>query len=264
MFCLSFYSSLSPPASQHQYPSIALGVEPLQSVCRMGTLTDITGNTSGTSKRRSTTPMASQALSGMASSENLGKKPPHFMSPTLSSTKQATSKPSKVSNRNSTPSASSSKPPSSGNWMSSAAKRVGFGRVGDGTPRSKKEGPSKQSKAVSFPDKVCQFLLISPFFVGGIGGRWRMQLDIVHYRARGSVAQLKLSSLISHISWARRMYCTTFAENILVVEQDTDRGPSLPHHPTAVSQILLPLAPAPPRSTRLLWTSHCRVLPSRR
>jgi len=38
--------------------------------------------------------------------------------------------------------------------MSSAAKRVGFNRVSDGTPRSKKEGPIKQSKALIFPDKV--------------------------------------------------------------------------------------------------------------
>ena len=128
----------------------------------MGTLTDITGNASKTSKRDSTASMASQALSGVLPSENLGKKLPHFMSPTVSSYKQTTSKTAKSSNPASPPSTGSSKQAGSGNWMSSAAKRVGFSRVGNGTPRSKKEGRSKQSKAVSFPDKVCSAVLHAP------------------------------------------------------------------------------------------------------
>ena len=132
----------------------------------MGALTDITGNASKTSKRDSTASMASmasQALGGVLPNENLGKKPPHFMSPTVSSSKQTTSKTAKSNNPASTPSTGSSKQAGSGSWMSSAAKRVGFSRVGDGTPRSKKEGRSKQSKAVSFPDKVCSALPHAPY-----------------------------------------------------------------------------------------------------
>ena len=115
-------------------------------------MTDNTGNAGGTGKRTSAASIASQALSGTASREILGKKAPRFMSPTVSSTKQATQRSSKVNNTPPDPSVSSSKP---GNWMSSAAKRVGFGRGADGTPRSKKGDPSKPPKGVVFPDKVC-------------------------------------------------------------------------------------------------------------
>ena len=54
----------------------------------------------------------------------------------------------------SVPSTKSTKAESSNAWMKSAAKRVGFRRNGDGTPRSKKEGPPKELKTISFPDKV--------------------------------------------------------------------------------------------------------------
>lgn len=129
----------------------------------MGTLTDITGNASNVSKRTSAASTASQALSSVAAGENLGKKPLHYMSPTVSSTKQTASRPSSLSNRALTPSAPASKQVGSGNWMASAAKRVGFSRVGDGIPRSKKEGLGKQSKGVIFPDKVgCFFSLSMP------------------------------------------------------------------------------------------------------
>ena len=120
----------------------------------MGTLADMAGNASNTSntiKRQSTASMASQALSGVTPSENLGKKSPHFMSPTVSSSKQSMSRSSRSAERTRTP-PSSLKAKTNANWVSSAAKRVGFSKIGDGTPKGKKEG--KQSKAVIFPDKV--------------------------------------------------------------------------------------------------------------
>ena len=118
----------------------------------MGKLSDITMNASNAGTRLSSSSMGYQTLDD--SSENLGKQVPRFMSPTVSSTKQSTSRP--ANGHASTPTAltSSAKARASGNWMSSAAKRVGLNRVGDGTPRSRKEALAKQPKAISFPDKV--------------------------------------------------------------------------------------------------------------
>ena len=117
----------------------------------MGKLSDITMNASNAGKRLSASSMGYQTLDD--SSENLGKKAPRFMSPTVSSTKQTNSR---LNGHGTTPSpmTSSAKARANGNWMSSAAKRVGLNRVGDGTPRSKKEAFAKQPKAISFPDKV--------------------------------------------------------------------------------------------------------------
>ncbi|KAL8787205.1 MAG: hypothetical protein Q9195_007896 [Heterodermia aff. obscurata] len=107
-------------------------------------------NASNTGKRLSASSMGYQTLDD--SSENLGKKSPRFMSPTVSSTKQTNSRPS---GHVGTPSPlnSSTRARASGNWMSSAAKRVGLNRVHDGTPRSRKEALARQPKAISFPDK---------------------------------------------------------------------------------------------------------------
>ena len=118
----------------------------------MGKLSEITMNASN-GKRLSASSMGYQTLDD--SSENLGKKAPRFMSPTVSSTKQTNVRPN---GHGSTPSplTSSAKARANGNWMSSAAKRVGLNRVGDGTPRSRKEALAKQPKALSFPDKVRQ------------------------------------------------------------------------------------------------------------
>ena len=118
----------------------------------MGKLSDITMNASNTGKRLSASSMGYQTLDDP--SENLGKNTPRFMSPTVSSTKQTNSRPSNGHGSTSTPLTSSAKARASGNWMSSAAKRVGIHRVGDGTPRSRKEALAKQPKAISFPDKV--------------------------------------------------------------------------------------------------------------
>lgn len=120
----------------------------------MGKLSDITANASNTGSRLSAASMGYQSLDGAPSSENLAKKSPHFMSPTVSSTKQVNAKPSNAPGSTSTPLTSSAKARASGNWMASAAKRVGFSRASDGTPHSKKEGFAKPPKAISFPDKV--------------------------------------------------------------------------------------------------------------
>lgn len=125
----------------------------------MAALTNTTGvDASMIRERYPSVSMPSQVPDVLSQTENLGKstpREPRFMSPTVSSTKQTTVKASKHGNSTTIPSASSSKHSGSGNWMSLAAKRVGLGRTGDGHPRSKKEGRSKQPmKAVSFPDKV--------------------------------------------------------------------------------------------------------------
>lgn len=118
----------------------------------MGKLSDLTMNASNTGKRLSASSMGYQTLD--ETSENLGKKPPRFMSPTVSSTKQTNSRPSAAHGSTPSPLTSSARARASGNWMSSAAKRVGLNRVDDGTPRSRKEALAKQPKAISFPDKV--------------------------------------------------------------------------------------------------------------
>ncbi len=123
----------------------------------MGTLTDITAKANNAIKHQSGDMMASQALKSSAPSENLGKsKSPHFMTPTVSSSKQGV--PASKKAYDNTPDPLSSLASGKGNgWMASAAKRVGINRTGDGTPRSRKEGLLKHSKAPSaltFPDKV--------------------------------------------------------------------------------------------------------------
>lgn len=87
--------------------------------------------------------------------ENLGKTgSPHFMTPTLSSFKQSLTKNVKNDLRSSPVPLETTKPEESDAWVKSAAKRVGFRRVKDGTTRSKKDIPSLHAGAVSFPDKV--------------------------------------------------------------------------------------------------------------
>lgn len=78
---------------------------------------------------------------------------PHFMAPTLAS-KRAES--DKYSSRSQTPvGVKVSKPESSNPFLKSAAKRVGFGRGEDCTPRSRKENLAGEHRAISFPDNVC-------------------------------------------------------------------------------------------------------------
>lgn len=124
----------------------------------MGTLSDITAQATNTIKCRSHSSAGYQILQSPAGmeKENLGKSSPHFMTPTYSSSKQSVAVHGKSDGKSSP--ATSLKPikgESSSAWMKSAAKRVGFRRTGDGTPRSKKEALAKQPKAISFPDKVC-------------------------------------------------------------------------------------------------------------
>lgn len=123
---------------------------------KMGTLTDITAKANNAIKRQSGDMMASQALKSPASSENLGKsKSPHFMTPTVSSSKQSI--PSSKKAYDTTPTPSSLTSSKGSGWMASAAKRVGINRTGDPTPRSRKEGHLKHPKtpsALTFPDKV--------------------------------------------------------------------------------------------------------------
>ena len=81
------------------------------------------------------------------------------MTPTFSSSLQFAAGNEKKSDHNDrtttpVPPTKSSKGESGNVWIKSAAKRVGFRRTVDGTPRSKKEGLPK-AKIVSFPDKVC-------------------------------------------------------------------------------------------------------------
>ena len=117
-------------------------------------------------KRQSTYSMGYQSLDSPTSAKkpaenenSVKSKSPHFMTPTFSSSLQSAAVNGKEHDHNDsniTPVPSkSAKAESSNAWMKSAAKRVGFRRIADGTPRSKKEGLPKNSKTVSFPDKVC-------------------------------------------------------------------------------------------------------------
>ena len=124
----------------------------------MGTLSDITAQATNNIKRRSPSSIGYQVLqspTGMDKKNTPKPKSPHFMTPTLSSAKQSVGTHPK-SHSKPTP---RSPPPAKGEgnsaWMKAAAKRVGFRRAGDGTPRSEKEGLAKQTSAISFPDKVC-------------------------------------------------------------------------------------------------------------
>ncbi|CAD6593068.1 MAG: hypothetical protein ASARMPREDX12_006684 [Alectoria sarmentosa] len=131
----------------------------------MGTLTDITARAGNTMKRQSTYSMGYQSLDSPTSAKrpaenenSVKSKSPHFMTPTFSSSLQSAAVNGKEHDRNDrniTPVPSkSTKAESSNTWMKSAAKRVGFHRTADGTPCSKKEGLPKNSKTVSFPDKL--------------------------------------------------------------------------------------------------------------
>ena len=120
----------------------------------MGKLSDITANASNSGKRLSAASMGYQPLVATPPGESLRvEKTPRFMSPTVSSAKQVNAKSSNGAGTATTPLTSSAKARASGNWMASAAKRVGLNRASDGTPQSK-EGFSKKPKAISFPDKV--------------------------------------------------------------------------------------------------------------
>ena len=127
----------------------------------MGTLTDITARAGNTMKRQSTSSMGYQSLDSPTSAktpaqkENSTKsKSPHFMTPTFSSSSQSIA----TTTATPVPLTKSSKGEGSNAWMKSAAKRVGLHRTTNGTPRSKKEGPAKKLKTISFPDKVCHSL----------------------------------------------------------------------------------------------------------
>ena len=81
-----------------------------------------------------------------------GPYSPHFMAPTVASKRLHYSD---SNNRAATPvSTKSIKSDDGKSLIKSAAERVGFPRVGDGTPYAKKERPVKQSRVISFPDKA--------------------------------------------------------------------------------------------------------------
>ena len=152
----------------------------------------MTANASNTGKHLSAASMGYQALDDAPSSETNAKKSPHFMSPTVSSTKQVNAKPpSNAPGSTSTPLISSAKARASGNWMASAAKRVGFNRAGDGTPRSKKEAFAKQPKAISFPDKVRR-----PSLLHGENSSYALCV-LCGYDARQQLSQYHLGALAS-------------------------------------------------------------------
>lgn len=123
---------------------------------RMGTLNDITSQANNTTKRQPYPSIAPQTMRSPEGKENLGNsRSPHFMTPTFSSSKQSIAVADENYDRAVTPaSIKPTKAESSGTFIKSAARRVGLHRMGDGTPRSKKEGPSKASKGIIFPDKV--------------------------------------------------------------------------------------------------------------
>lgn len=124
----------------------------------MGALSDITAQASNNLKRCSNSSLGYQTLQSPASmeKENLGKsRSPHFMTPTLSSSKQSVATKTKNDDHPSRPvPARPIKAEGSNAWTKSAAKRVGFRRAGDGTTRSRKESPLRQVNPISFPDKV--------------------------------------------------------------------------------------------------------------
>ena len=131
----------------------------------MGTLTDITARASNTMKPQTKSSMGYQSLDSPISAEKPGEKentdkssPPHFMTPTFSSSSQSTA----TTHITPVSSTKSSRAETNNAWMKSAARRVSFRRPGDGTPRSKKEGPPKSSKTISFPDKVPLSLEVLP------------------------------------------------------------------------------------------------------
>ncbi len=129
----------------------------------MGKLTDITAQATNTPKHHLHSPPGHRTFQSPAGmeKENLGKsRSPHFMTPTLSSSKQTVA--ANTEARGPTPAPEPARPVKVDGKMKSAAKRVGFRRAGDGTPRSRKEGLAKQVQAISFPDKVSSASLNSP------------------------------------------------------------------------------------------------------
>lgn len=123
----------------------------------MGSLTEITAETSTPAKRRSNASANLKSLNSKKLRENFGKRrSPKFMAPTLASANQNTASTPKPQDPLTPPLATSSKIHGS-SWMVSAAKRVGFKRGGDGTPRSRKEGLSP--RPVIFPNQVRTFSL---------------------------------------------------------------------------------------------------------
>lgn len=94
------------------------------------------------------------------SSHNKRGQSPHFMSATLSSSKQAALKPEKDKEKMGTqPSTQSSIPtskPRRANWMASAVKRAGFTRLNDGAVKSKKEGLVTEASCSDETVSSCQ------------------------------------------------------------------------------------------------------------
>lgn len=121
----------------------------------MGKLSDITAQATNTPNNLLHSSPSHRKLHSPAGmgKENFGKsRSPHFMTPTLSSSKQTIA--ANTEAKGFTPAPEPARPIKVDGMMKSAAKRVGFRRAGDGTPRLKKEGLAKQAKAISFPDKV--------------------------------------------------------------------------------------------------------------
>lgn len=161
----------------------------------MGKLTDITAQATNTPRiplHSSPGHQKLQSPAGMGK-ENFGKpRSPHFMTPTLSSSKQNNTASPEA--KGITPVSEPARPIKVDGMMKSAAKRVGFRRAGDGTPRSKKEGLAKQSKAISFPDKV-----------SSVSSKAPDRIDIVFTRETVcytvSWKRLRLSSAVSEATF---------------------------------------------------------------
>lgn len=77
---------------------------------------------------------------------------PRFMSPTYSSAQQAALKTEQGKDRMATFSPVPTVKPRRNNWVASAVKRVGFNRLSEEVPRSRKEG--LVSKTIAFRDEV--------------------------------------------------------------------------------------------------------------
>ena len=87
--------------------------------------------------------------------ENLGDSgSPHFMTPTVSSSKQSTTMNIENNRPSSTLPLKPSKAEGGNAWVRSAAKRVGFRRNDNDTPRLKKEALSKPAGNTGFPSRV--------------------------------------------------------------------------------------------------------------
>ena len=128
----------------------------------MGTqpLTDITANANNIGNTRLARSKVPQALSGTPQNEKFAsiKATPRFMSPTMSSSRQATPiLPSTDMNRASTPNSIVSNKSKASNWVSSAARRVGVGRVSDGgIPSGLVTSSARKHVGSMLPEKVIQ------------------------------------------------------------------------------------------------------------